>query len=106
MGFFVKSLFSKCEHIRIKLWIYSYLLNRFLTENFIFCGAYIIGFTTQSCKFFFKPNFQSLVYFISVNTWHGLVSNLLFRNPFLACLKGLELSAQELLHDNQYTFGT
>ena len=26
------------------------------TENFIFCVVNIIGFTTQSCKFFFKPN--------------------------------------------------
>ena len=106
MNFFVKNLFSKCEHIRIKLRIYSHLLNKSLTENFIFCVVNIIGFTTESCKFFFKPNCQSLVYFTSINTWHRLVSSLLFRNQFLACLKGLELSAQELLHDNQYTFRT
>ena len=106
MNFFVKNLFSKCEHIRIKLRIYSHLLNKSLTENFIFCVVNIIGFTTESCKFFFKPNCQSLVYFTSINTWHRLVSSLLFRNQFLACSKGLELSAQELLHDNQYTFRT
>ena len=106
MNFSVKNLFSKCEHIRIKLRIYSHLLNKSLTENFIFCVVNIIGFTTESCKFFFKPNCQSLVYFTSINTWHRLVSSLLFRNQFLACSKGLELSAQELLHDNQYTFRT
>ena len=102
MNFSVKNLFSKCDHIRIKLRIYSHLLNKSLTENFIFCVVNIIGFTTESCKFFFKPNCQSLVYFTSINTWHRLVSSLLFRNQFLACLKGLELSAEELLHDNQY----
>ena len=106
MNFSVKNLFSKCDHIRIKLRIYSHLLNKSLTENFIFCVVNIIGFTTESCKFFFKPNCQSLVYFTSINTWHRLVSSLLFRNQFLACSKGLELSAQELLHDNQYTFRT
>ena len=106
MNFSVKNLFSKCDHIRIKLRIYSHLLNKSLTENFIFCVVNIIGFATESCKFFFKPNCQPLVYFTSINTWHRLVSSLLFRNQFLACSKGLELSAQELLHDNQYTFRT
>ena len=36
-------------------------------ENFIFCVVNIIGFTTESCKFFFKPNCQSLVYFASID---------------------------------------
>ena len=81
MEFFVKTLFSKCEHIRIKLRIYSHLLSKYLTKNSIFCVLNLIGFTTEGCKFLFKPNCKSLVYFIS-------------------------LSAQELLHDNQYTFTT
>ena len=68
MNFSVKNLFSKCEHIRIKLRIYSHLLNKSLTENFIFCVVNIIGFTTESSKFFFKPNCQSFVYFTSINT--------------------------------------
>ena len=68
MNFSVKNLFSKCEHIRIKLRIYSHLLNKSLTENFIFCVVNIIGFTTESCKFFFKTNCQSLVYFTSINS--------------------------------------
>ena len=72
MEFFVKNLFSKCEHIRIKLRIYSHLLSKYLN---------LIGFITEGCKFLFKPNSKSLAYFIS-------------------------LSAQELLHDNQYTFTT
>ena len=84
MNFSVKNFFSKCEHIRIKLRIYSHLLNKFLTENFIFCVVNIIGFTTESCKFFFKRNCQSHVYFTSINTRHRLVSSLLFRNQFLA----------------------
>ena len=60
------------------------MLNKSLTEAFIFCVLNIIGFTTKSCKFFFKPNCQSLAYFTSINTRHRLVSSLLFRNQFLA----------------------
>ena len=106
MSFVVKNLFSKCEHIHTKLRIYSLLLNKSLTENFILCVVNIFGFTTESCKFFFKLNCQSLVCFTSINIWYRLVSSLLLRNQFLACSKGLEISAQELLHDNQYTFRT
>ena len=68
MNFSVKNLFSKCEHIRIKLRIYSHLLSKSLTKNFIFCVVNIVGFTTESCKFFFKLDRKSLVYFTSVNT--------------------------------------
>ena len=106
INFFVKNWFSKCEHIRIKLRIYSHLLNKSFTENFIFCVVNMIGFTTKPCKLFFEPNCQSLVYITSINTWHRFLPSLLFKNQFLACSKGLELSAQELLHDNQYTFRT
>ena len=106
MNCFVKNLFSKCEHIRTKLRIYSHLLYKSLTENFIFCLVNIIGFTTESCKFFFKPNCKSLVYVTSINTWHRSVFSLLFRNQFLVCSKKLELSTQELSRDNQYTFRT
>ena len=103
---FVRNLFSKCEYICIKLWIYSHLLGKSLTKNFIFWVVNITGVTIESFKFLFKPNCKSLVYFTSINTWHKLVSSLLFRNQFSACSKGLEVSAQELLHDNQYTFRT
>ena len=44
MNFSIKNFFNKCEHIRIKLRIYSHLLNKSLTENFIFCVVNIIGF--------------------------------------------------------------
>ena len=63
MNFFVRNLFNKCEHIRIKLRICSHLSNKSLAENFTFCVVNIISFTTESCKFFFKPNCKSLVYF-------------------------------------------
>ena len=56
MNFFVKNLFSKCEHIRIKLLIYSHLLNKLITENFIFCVMNYVGFTAEIGKFFFKRN--------------------------------------------------
>ena len=39
------NFFSKCEHIRTKLRIFSHLLNKSLTKNFIFYVVNIIGFT-------------------------------------------------------------
>ena len=75
-------------------------------ENLILCVVNIIGVTVEPWRLFFKPNCQSLVYSTSNNTWHIFVSSLLFKNQFLACSKGLELSARELLRDNQYTFRT
>ena len=62
INFSVKNLFSKCEHIHIKLRIYSHLSNKSWTENFIFCVVNIIGFTTESCKFFFKPNLSYILH--------------------------------------------
>ena len=40
--FSVGNFFSKCEQIRIKLRIYSHLLNKSLTENFILCVAVLL----------------------------------------------------------------
>ena len=40
MKFFIKDFFSKCDHIRKKLRIWSHLLKKSLIENFIF-GAVI-----------------------------------------------------------------
>ena len=42
MNFLVKKLFSKCEHIRVKLRIYSHLLNKSLAENFTFFVSWIL----------------------------------------------------------------
>ena len=39
MKFSIKYFFSKCDQIRRKLRIWSYLLNKSLIENFIFCAA-------------------------------------------------------------------
>ena len=63
MKFSVNNFFSKCERIRIKLQIYSHLLSKSSMENFIFCVVNVIGFTNESCNFFFKPICQSLEYF-------------------------------------------
>ena len=37
--FSIKDFFSKCEQIRSFLMIWSYLLNKSLMENFIFCAV-------------------------------------------------------------------
>ena len=41
MKFSIKDFFSKCDEIRSFLQIWSHLLNKFLIENFIFCGVLI-----------------------------------------------------------------
>ena len=78
MNFPVKDLFSKCEDIRIKLRIYS---NKSLTGNFIFCVVNIIGFTTES-SIFFEPNYQSLVYFASIDAWRFSSNSALQKSAF------------------------
>ena len=42
---FIKDFFSKCDQIRRKLRIWSYLLKKTLMENFIFCAVPV--FTTE-----------------------------------------------------------
>ena len=39
MKFSIKDFFSKCDQISRKLRIWSYLLKKSLTENFIFCAV-------------------------------------------------------------------
>ena len=43
MKFSIKDFFSKCDQIRSKLRIWSYLLEKSLTENFIFCAVYCLS---------------------------------------------------------------
>ena len=38
----MKNFFRKCGQIRRKLRIWSYLLKKFLMENFIFCGVHCL----------------------------------------------------------------
>ena len=57
MKFSVKNFFSKCEQIRIKLPIYSHLLNKSLTENFFLFVVNMIAFTNESLEFFLRPNY-------------------------------------------------
>ena len=39
MKFFINDFFSKCDQILRKVWMWSHLLKKFLTENFIFCAV-------------------------------------------------------------------
>ena len=39
MKFSIKDFFSKCDHIRSILWIWSQLLKKSLMKNFIFCAV-------------------------------------------------------------------
>ena len=41
MKFSIKDFFSKCDQIRRKLRIWSYLLKKSLMENFIFCAVFV-----------------------------------------------------------------
>ena len=42
MKFSIRNFFSKCDQIGRKLRIWSHLLKKLLTENFIFCAVYRI----------------------------------------------------------------
>ena len=44
MNFFIKNFFSKCDQIRRKLRIWSYLLKKPLMEKFIFCAVHHVIF--------------------------------------------------------------
>ena len=48
MTFAIKDFFSKCDHIRKKLRIWSQLLKKSLMENFIFCR--VLGCTNADFK--------------------------------------------------------
>ena len=52
MMFFIKDFFSKCDHIRRKLRIWSYLLKKSLMENFIFFVKItcLMEMYIQTCK--------------------------------------------------------
>ena len=39
MKFSIKDIFSKCEQFRSFLQIWSYLLKKYLMENFVFCAV-------------------------------------------------------------------
>ena len=47
MKFFIKNFFSKCDQIRMKLWIWSHLLKKSVVENFIFCA--VLGTSHLTC---------------------------------------------------------
>ena len=47
MKFSINDFFSKCDQIRSFLRIWSHLLNKSLTENFIFCAVYVFGVIYQ-----------------------------------------------------------
>ena len=42
MKFFIKDFSSKCDQIRTKLRVWSHLLEKSITENFIFCVVYTL----------------------------------------------------------------
>ena len=41
MNFSIQDFFSKCDQIRRKLWIWSHLLKKSLTENFILLKFFV-----------------------------------------------------------------
>ena len=50
--FTIKDFSSKCDQIRRKLQIWSYLLNKPLMENFIFCAVLVLKLLNSSnCSF-------------------------------------------------------
>ena len=60
MKFSIKDFFCKCDQIRRKLWIWSYLLKKSLMENFIFCAVFILSLISAVDMFGF--NFRVIKY--------------------------------------------
>ena len=58
MKFFIKDFFSKCDQIRRFLWIWSHLIMKSLTENFIFCAVVRPKGTSYSYFLFFLHGFM------------------------------------------------
>ena len=55
MKFFIKDFFSKCDQIRSYLRIWSHLMKKFLTKNFIYCAVRIWDPVKHLCwRFFVK----------------------------------------------------
>ena len=68
MNFLVKKLFSKCEHIRVKLRIYSHLLNKSLAENFPFFVSWILLVLPLNLARFSLNLIVSLAYILHQST--------------------------------------
>ena len=50
MKFPIKDIFSKCDQIRRKLWIWLHLLKQSLMQNFIFCAVIYLGWKFLNFK--------------------------------------------------------
>ena len=68
MKFSITDFFSKCDQIRRKLQIWSYLLKKSWIENFIFCAVKHKGHTQKDNIGIFEKldllHFEMIFYFI------------------------------------------
>ena len=60
MKFSIKDFFSKCDHIRKKLRIWSHLLKKSLMENFIFCAVRPFSRVLRILKKLSNCHYQSI----------------------------------------------
>ena len=68
----MKDFFSKCDQIRWKQRIWSHLLNKSLTENFIFCAVLAIcpqDISTYGNEIQFHRFLRHLVHLTDVKTF-------------------------------------
>ena len=63
MKFCIKDFFSKCDQIPSFLWIWSHLLKKSLTENFIFCAV------SYNCKSIYKLYKYKSIYKLPDSWW-------------------------------------
>ena len=68
MKFSIEDFFSKCDQIRTKLPIWSHLLKKSLTENFIFCAVSLMA----------NFNLISAVYFLGTRSRETFQQNFSF----------------------------
>ena len=89
--FSITDLFSKCDQIRWKLWIWSQLLNKSVMENFTFCA---VNPTSNSQTTFAITDTKRNVTFVTLSTQEQLNNS--------KSLQQLKLGFKRTINWNKY----
>ena len=107
MNFFIKDFFSKCYQIGSFLRIWSYLQNKFLKGNFIFCA--VCGSSKQKLHVNFLTSAKSLfksLYLVFLNERHKLFSTRLHIDNAVIFPEPHEIFSRQLLQNYVSTIET
>ena len=111
MKFSIKDFFSKCDHIRRKLRIWSHLLKKVLIKNLIFCAVLCSFFSFELCLILYvyailfqhkQPLYYSALIFYRVESSNccNNSSEQLFDKNILLYQKGCSKNDSEIYTSN------